>query len=261
MLESLFYLLYLIAGLVVGLLVLPVVLSGRASLQRDSSLCFEIDLRLLAGVLGFRLRLDSGSTEIAPAVFRYVVPWPTITKRRADSVAEKAAPASEEANTESDPTSPSPTQEKTGLEPELFLTRVRSAATRIRRTSAMVTRPALRLLSALGRTIRIRQLDVSAEVGLADPAQTGQLCGLLRPLSDALPRRVRLDLRPDFTETSTSGRAQLVVHVYLGYILMLCLKFALAVGRRWVWMKLQPLPVRIRRYVASKVDFHSPGDL
>ena len=250
MLESLFYVLCLIAGLVIGLLALPAVLCGRASLRRDSSLYFEIDLRLLAGVLGFRLRLDGGSTEIAPAVFRYVVPWPTITKRREDSGAEKSTPASQE----SDPASASPTQEKTGLRPELFLSRIRSAATRIRRTSALVTRPALRLLRALGRAVRIRQLDVSAEVGLADPAQTGQLCGLLHPLSDALPGRVRLDLRPDFTETSTSGHAQLVVHVYVGYILVLCLKFALAVARRWVWMKLQPLPVRIRRYVASRVD-------
>lgn len=72
-------------------------------------------------------------------------------------------------------------------------------------------------LAALGRLVRRlvggvhpRGLEAHLVIGTGDPAETGQLLGLLRPMA-AWPGssgRVNLDVQPAFTEPVVEGQAQ-----------------------------------------------------
>ncbi len=64
-----------------------------------------------------------------------------------------------------------------------------------------------RLLAGLLRPIHLECLTVDADIGLADPADTGQLFGLLAAVSYSPPRTsaVSIAVRPDFTGPGASG--------------------------------------------------------
>lgn len=69
-----------------------------------------------------------------------------------------------------------------------------------------------RLIVELLARVRIRRLRVRAVVGLADPAETGHLYGLLCPLKYGLPGGSALiDVTPDFSGPRLEGRAEGVV--------------------------------------------------
>lgn len=79
----------------------------------------------------------------------------------------------------------------------------REASTRISRAIA----GAPRLLTGLLRPIRLERLSIDADIGLGDPADTGQLFGILTGLSYSLPPSspVSITMRPDFTSKHASG--------------------------------------------------------
>lgn len=79
----------------------------------------------------------------------------------------------------------------------------REALARVRRT--VIATP--RLLADLLRPIHIEQLTVDADIGLADPADTGQVLGLLAPLiySRLASDVVSIAVRPDFMTPGFSG--------------------------------------------------------
>ena len=64
-----------------------------------------------------------------------------------------------------------------------------------------------RLLISLLRPVRLDRLAIDADVGLSDPADTGQLVGMLNPLIYALPKSdaVHIAVRPDFSGTRLEG--------------------------------------------------------
>lgn len=63
-----------------------------------------------------------------------------------------------------------------------------------------------RLVIDLLRPIRLERLDVDADVGLEDPADTGMLFGLLQPLRHLPPlSKASIAVRPDFTRSVASG--------------------------------------------------------
>lgn len=64
-----------------------------------------------------------------------------------------------------------------------------------------------RLLAGLLRPIHLERLTVDADIGLADPADTGQLFGLLAAVNYTRPptSTMSIALRPDFTGPRTSG--------------------------------------------------------
>lgn len=69
------------------------------------------------------------------------------------------------------------------------------------------------LRRALGR-VRIERIEVDADLGLGDPADTGQMFGLLMPLAHALPpTRARIALRPDFGALRCEGRLEAVLRL------------------------------------------------
>ena len=72
-----------------------------------------------------------------------------------------------------------------------------------------------RLAAAVLRRIRIRALILDAKFGSGDPAETGQLYGMLAPLVyGSLPaRRLQISVQPVFDRAVLSGRAELDVSV------------------------------------------------
>lgn len=84
----------------------------------------------------------------------------------------------------------------------------RQAAPRRRRNRMMrMVRAAPSLLGRLFRKIRIEKLNIEADIGLEDPADTGQLFGLINALVYSRPDipRVSIAIRPDFTGRRASG--------------------------------------------------------
>jgi hypothetical protein len=74
-----------------------------------------------------------------------------------------------------------------------------------RSSRALVAAP--RLLVSLLRPFRLQRLAIDADVGLSDPADTGQLIGMLAPLIYAVPRSnvVDIAIRPDFSGARVEG--------------------------------------------------------
>ncbi len=71
------------------------------------------------------------------------------------------------------------------------------------------------LISDLIRTIQIRHLSLNGAFGLGDPADTGQLFGMLAPFIfgvAALPR-TEVSLRPDFDRVHLSGEMQACLRI------------------------------------------------
>jgi len=75
--------------------------------------------------------------------------------------------------------------------------------------------------------IHVSELSVDADYGLNDPAETGQLSGLLMPLQYAhlLPRRVSLNLRPDFTQSCLKGTLTAGIHVTVAAFFIPIMRF------------------------------------
>jgi hypothetical protein len=65
------------------------------------------------------------------------------------------------------------------------------------------------LLAGLRRPIHVETMTLDAEFGLGDPAETGQLFGMLTPLIYAMPQSpaVSLAVRPNFNERCLRGAA------------------------------------------------------
>ena len=88
-------------------------------------------------------------------------------------------------------------------------------------------RISLFLIDILHR-IHLIELHVDAVFGLGDPADTGQVYGLLMPLRYAgpVPQSVSLELRPDFTKTCLSGHLTTVFRVTLAALCVPIIGFA-----------------------------------
>ncbi|MFW8635637.1 DUF2953 domain-containing protein [Cribrihabitans pelagius] len=86
---------------------------------------------------------------------------------------------------------------------------------------------ALRLAAEILRRVHIRRLVAQGTFGTGDPAETGQLFGLLAPLihAPAPCRRLRLEVEPDFARASLSGRAELDLSVVPAALLLPAARF------------------------------------
>ena len=85
-----------------------------------------------------------------------------------------------------------------------------------RRASARIARviaAAPRLLAGLLRPFHLERLTIDADIGLADPADTGQLFGLLAAVNHSRPPNsaVSIAVRPDFTGPGASGELDAVL--------------------------------------------------
>ncbi len=85
------------------------------------------------------------------------------------------------------------------------------------------------LLTGLLRPIHLERLAIDADIGVADPADTGQLYGMLAAANHAWPQpnRVSIIVRPDFTGSRASGELDAVLS-----FIPLCL---IPPGVRFAW--------------------------
>lgn len=99
---------------------------------------------------------------------------------------------------------------------------------RLERVHGSVVRAVPSLILGLLHRIHLKELHIDADYGLGDPADTGQLCGLLMPLQYAspMPASVSLDLRPDFTRAILNGSVTAVVRVTLASLFVPLSRFA-----------------------------------
>ena len=103
---------------------------------------------------------------------------------------------------------------------------------RFRRGGAIL-RAAPDLVRGVLRAVRVERLRVNGAFGLADPADTGQLFGLLCPLLYGLPLSPRREiaLRPVFDGPTLTGEAEGRVAVTLAPALGAAIRF----GWRVLW--------------------------
>ena len=74
----------------------------------------------------------------------------------------------------------------------------------------------LRFARRMLRAIRVRELNVGLQIGLGDPAETGQLLGLVSPVTasvGAIPG-VQMSVKPDFYEETLRGYCNGSVRIY-----------------------------------------------
>lgn len=90
------------------------------------------------------------------------------------------------------------------------------------------------LLSGLLRAIHFDHLKIDAEFGLGDPADTGQLYGLLAPLQFGAPSGAGrfVSLRPNFERACFAGEVEAALHFTLAAFVPPALSF--------VWHALRP---------------------
>ena len=85
-----------------------------------------------------------------------------------------------------------------------------------------------RLIRDILRHVHLTELHIDADYGLSDPADTGQLSGLLMPLqyTNPLPASVSLNLRPDFTQPCLKGSLTTAIRVTVAACFVPALRFA-----------------------------------
>lgn len=98
------------------------------------------------------------------------------------------------------------------------------------KTGLRLARNAPGLLSGLLRRFRLTRL--SASFGLGDPADTGQVFGMLTPLLYALPG-TPITLRPDFGATRVTGAVDATIRVIPGSLAVPLIGFGWRVFVPW----------------------------
>ena len=92
------------------------------------------------------------------------------------------------------------------------------------------------LLRGLLKPVHLERLTVDADIGLADPADTGHLYGILAAANRAWsrPPRVSIAVRPDFSGARVSGE----LNAALSFIPLLLIP----PGVRFAWLVFGPRP-------------------
>lgn len=85
-----------------------------------------------------------------------------------------------------------------------------------------------RLAGDILRQIHLSELHIDADYGLGDPADTGELSGLLMTLqySNPLPASCSLNMRPDFTRPRLEGSLTTSLRLTVAAFLIPALRFA-----------------------------------
>jgi hypothetical protein len=104
----------------------------------------------------------------------------------------------------------------------------RRKKTRRKNVQSSVVQAVPQLIRGLFHRLHLTELSIDADYGLGDPAETGQLSGMLMPLQYAcpLPASVSLNLRPDFTQRCLNGSLTAAVRFTAAALLIPVAQFA-----------------------------------
>jgi hypothetical protein len=204
----------ILLGLGLALLLLPVLIAFKVEHPGPwGPVGFQLSWGFLLGGAGLQLRVQGANWHLHPLLLGRGLPFPRLRLGRGQGE-EEAPPPPEAAPA---PAPASPAGGKAGMG----------------RLAGEGVRPALRLLRCLARTFRLRALRLEGRFGLADPAATGQAFGYLQAMRGLLPRRLHLELTPDFVRQGVRGKAHLAIHFYLGKALYLVACFGARLAWRW----------------------------
>jgi hypothetical protein len=222
-----------IAAMVVSFLLLPIVLAIRVERQtEDGPFDVRLDLSPWWGVLGAVARGPENGWELGPRLFgRSIGMWFAIAQKNGG--AQKSAGKDERPGATQTAESTDQTEAVDSASPPAKA----SIRDRIEHGISILSpllRPAWRLLSSCPRAISLRRLQGQGWVGLADPAQTGQIQGVMYALREFLPRRIELDIASDFVRQGAGGQATLIAHLYPAKLLYYLARFGLTIGIEWV---------------------------
>lgn len=242
----------LLAGagaLIAGLVLLPVVLDLAGSYPGGD---LRAELGLWFGLVGLRLRRREPTWELVPLVLGRTVglrlaleggtaPTPPAGLGTGAVRTPPNGPARNRAR--AGPLGPGPPSASWG---------------RWRRTAALarhLLRPTLTMATSLPAIVHVRRLRIVGQLGLSDPAATGQLCGALHALGPNPLSRVELRIDPDFATPGARGQVELRAHVNLARLVLILGRFAGSAGwallrvraRAWVLRRARKAPDAIPR--------------
>jgi len=217
----LYIFLYTLFFLVLAFFMLPLAIDlGVDRRLAPPSLRLRLDGAFLRGLAGISLRYQDASWSLFPLVLGQ--PLRFLPLRSGKGVQLRPTP----------PAGPEEREEKpAGPRRERWLDWVR-----------WFLSPGLELLGNLPGAIGLKKLRVCGRFGCGDPAVTGSIFGYLQSLKPVENKRLHLDVIPDFARPGLQGSLHLKVHLHLGYLLLLALRFALWVGWRWAGTRLSRLP-------------------
>lgn len=210
-----------IAGIVITFFVLPLVLTVRVGRTgEDESLDLVAGIGAWLGLLGLiaRRQASAAAWEIGPRLCGYSLGiWYTLGGHKAVGMdpTDEPIPATTE---QTEPAIPPPLWQRVSQKWSTF---------------RPLVQPAWRLVRSVPGVISIRKIRARGRVGLADPATTGQMQGLLHALQGALPNRVELDVASDFVQQGARGELAVRIHFRLGLLLAFASRFAVTAAWRW----------------------------
>lgn len=221
----------LLLGSAIAFVLLPIVVAVRIAQDgEDTALDVRVDLAAWWGALGLvaRRQTDRQTWELSPRLLGMATgPWFGLGGSTATS---DPAPAAGDVLEEPEPTDTPPENSDTQSRPAPTLWQ------RLQRDGSLLLsllRPAWRMVRSFPRAFAFKQVRLSGQVGLADPASTGQVQGLVCALRDVLPRQVDVDLAPDFVTPGLRGQAAARVHMHLSKLLYYLARFTLIAAIHW----------------------------
>ena len=221
--------LIVVAG-IAGLIILPVVVRVRVN-KTDSvaQLVLQAEVSVFAGVIGVTV---TGPKEwkCNPTMFSHIFPMYFLMRRR------KTNPPTESKTTFKKTGLKSKTESNPAKKPE---TSLRKKLSKLNALWSLTGKSLFQLISALPFGVDLRKLCVRANIGLGDPAKTGQLYGVIQCLGlekfeHTTTKRLHICIEPDFREHIYCGRIEICIHLFLSYFLAVLVRCGLQVAGRWI---------------------------
>ena len=213
-------------------LLVPLVVEARVSLPPEGGgPGLRIDAGLLGGLLGCRVKRLTSAWSLRLLVAGFPLPFINLTlgggtPSEAEAESEPSATDAEAAGEEGEP---EPDEEKKvesrGLSADIA---------RFWKYAKMGLPPGLRLVRALPGVVSFRRVRISGSVGLADPAMTGQIYGILEGIRGSTTKLpLYIDVTPDFRARPSTGHVDVLVHLHLAYLLAVIARCGLHMAWRW----------------------------
>ena len=230
------------------LLLVPLVIAAEVKRPRDAGqIEVQVDGRMLGGLVGVRLQAGAHGWRMYPLLL-FLVPVPFLSMALARNKPTKTGPVRGEQRPRKD-SGEKENEDNGGKADEGGGRGTAQRAAGLLRFPSLILPPGLQLLRALAGALGLVRLRISGRLGLGDPSLTGGAYGLREGLGGALRTRgalgesgsLQIEVTPEFRRKEATGRVDLTLHLYLGYLLAIVLRFAVRVAWRWTVLRLSAL--------------------
>jgi len=247
LLYAMLYTLGGLSGALVALLVLPVsirvAVCGRPA---GDAPAVEGAVSVWLGLLGVAAAGRGSRWELRPRLLGRALPGPVLRLGSGSGARSKPSPEPDRraeddgATTEAGALAEEAAGEAEGPV-EGPVRRVRDAVKRVCRILDLVGPPGLSLVRSLPRVLHVRRGVVTGRFGFADPGQTGLVFGCLQALSAHRWRRLKVRLAPDWLGQEMDVKGEVLLHFYLGLLLVYAARCAAQMAWRWIGLRIAAL--------------------